>query len=157
MRAAKSFGGGCATAIDSGQMQRALKEALRVDVDRNPDAAAWARRLRQHRAQETLQVGRSRRLGGEAKTMALAQHGNWRLGRAEQDDLVVSGLAAKRRDAPVLGRGQAMGGPGERASVRLRRAAVLGRDNDRGQAPERRQAAEPPLLGLFAIEPLGIA
>src|SRR5271163_1502504 len=108
-------------------MQRALKKTLRIDVDRNTHSAARLGRLRQHRAQETLQVGRSRRLGGEAKTMALAQYCNWRLGRAEQDDLVASGLAAKRRDPPVLGCGQAMGGPGQRASVRLRRAAVLGR------------------------------
>ena len=41
--------------------------------------------------------------------------------------------------------------------MRFRRPAILGRDDDRGETPERRQAAEPALLGLLAIEPLGVA
>ena len=89
--------------------------------------------------------------------MALAQDRDRRFGRAEQHDLVLSRLLAERRDAPVLALGQAMGGPRERPRVRFRRATVLGRNDDRRKAPERRQAAEPALLGLLAIEPLGVA
>ena len=50
-----------------------------------------------------------------------------------------------------------MGGSRQRARVRFRRAAVLGRDDDRRETPEWRQAAEPPLLGLLRVEPLGVA
>ena len=82
--------------------------------------------------------------------MAFANDRDRRLGRAEQDDFVSLALPAERRDAPVFGPGQAMGGQRQRARVRFRRAAVLGRDDDRRETTERRQAAEPPLLGLFA-------
>src|SRR6202042_54331 len=44
-----------------------------------------------------------------------------------------------------------------RASVRFCRATVLGRNDDRREPAERRQAAKPPLLGLFPIEALGVA
>ena len=50
-----------------------------------------------------------------------------------------------------------MRGARERAGVGFGRAAVLGRDDDRRQAPERRQAAPPALLGLLAVEPFGVA
>ena len=82
--------------------------------------------------------------------MAFAHDRDRRLGRAEQDDFVLSGLPAKRRDAPVFGSGQAMGGQRQRARVRFRRATIFRRDDDRRETPERRQTAEPPLLGLLA-------
>ena len=104
-----------------------------------------------------LQVRRSRRLGGEAETVAFADDRDRRLGRAEQDDFVLVALPAERRDAPVFGPGQAMGGQRQSARVRFRRAAVLGRNDDRREPTERRQAAEAPLLRLFSIEPLGVA
>ncbi len=50
-----------------------------------------------------------------------------------------------------------MSGSRQHPRVRFRRAAVLGRNDDRREAPERRQAAEPPLLGLLRVEPLGVA
>ena len=89
--------------------------------------------------------------------MTFAHDRDWRFGRAEQDNLVVLALPAERRDTPILRRRQTMGGLRQGASVRLRRAAVLGGNDDRRQAPERRQAAEPSLLRLFTIEPLGVA
>jgi len=64
------------------------EETLRVDIDRDPDPAARGRGGGEERAQKTLQVGRARRLGGEAKAVALAQDGDRRLGGAEQRDLV---------------------------------------------------------------------
>ena len=45
----------------------------------------------------------------------------------------------------------------QRASMRFGRATVLGRNDDRREAAERRQAAEPPLLRFLAIELLGVA
>ena len=50
-----------------------------------------------------------------------------------------------------------MGGLRQRARVRLGRAAVLRRDDDRRKPAERGQAADPPLPGLFTIEPLRVA
>ena len=84
----------------------ALKKALWIDIDRNADAAARLGRGGQHGAQESLQVGGPRRFGGEAEPMAFAQHRDRRLGRAEQDNLIVLWLPAERRDAPVLAAGR---------------------------------------------------
>ena len=95
--------------------------------------------------------------GGKPESMAFAYDRDGRLGRAEQDDFVVSRLSAKRRDAPVFGPGQAMGGSRQHPSMRFRRTAVLGRDDDRRKTPEWRQGAEAPLLRLFSIEPLRVA
>jgi hypothetical protein len=89
--------------------------------------------------------------------MAFADDRDRRLGRAQQDDFVRMALPAERRDAPVFGPGQAMGGQRQSARARFRRAAVLGRNNDRRKPTERRQAAEAPLLHLFSIEPLSVA
>ena len=50
-----------------------------------------------------------------------------------------------------------MGGSRQHARVRFRGAAVLGRNDDRRETAERRQAAESPLLGLLRVEPLGVA
>ena len=74
-----------------------LEEALRIDVDRNANPAARLGRRGQHGAQEALQVRRARRLGGEAEAIAFAQDRDRRLGRPEQDDLVL--LRAARRAA----------------------------------------------------------
>ena len=133
-----------------------LEKALRVDVDRNADAAARFGRCGQHGAQESLQIGGPGRLGGEAETMAFAHDRDWRLGRAEQDDFVFLALPAERRDAPVFCPRQSMSGSRQHPRVRFRGAAILGRDDDRRKAAERRQAAEPPLLGLLSVEPLGV-
>ena len=88
--------------------------------------------------------------------MAFADDRDRRLGRAEQDDFVLVALPAERRDAPVFGPGQAMGGQRQSARVRFRSAAVLGRNDDRREPAKRRQAAKPPLLGLLAVETLGV-
>jgi hypothetical protein len=134
-----------------------LKKALRVDVDRNANPAARLRCGGQHGAQKPLQVDRARRLGREPETMAFAQDRDRRLGRTEQDDLVVAGVAPKRRDAPGFGPRQVMGGARQHARVGFRRAAILGGNDDRREAPEWRQAAAAPLIGLFTVEPLGVA
>src|ERR1700689_1115750 len=81
------------------------KKTLRIDVDRNPDPAARFRRGGQHGAQETLQIGRARRLGGKPEPMAFAHDRNRRLGRSEQDNFVLLALPAERRAAPVFGPG----------------------------------------------------
>src|ERR1700751_4211991 len=89
--------------------------------------------------------------------MAFAHDRDPRLGRAKQDDLILFRLAAERRDAPVFALGQAMGGSRQRASMRLRRAAVLRGNNDRRKPAEWRQPAKLPLLGLLRVKPLGVA
>ncbi len=94
-----------------------------------------------------------------------ARRKRWRLrrtaiGASAGPSSVISsscGCAAERRDAPALSRRHRMRGPRERAGVRLRRALVLGRDDDRGEPAERRQAADPPLLGLLRVKALGVA
>ena len=134
-----------------------LHEALRVDVDRDADAAARRRGGGEQRAQEALQVGAARRLHRETEAVAAAQHRDRRLGRAEQRDLVALRRAAERRDPPALAGRERMAGAGERARVRFRAAAVLAGDDDRRQAAERRQAAAPPLLGLLGVEALDVA
>ena len=94
-----------------------------------------------------------------------ARRKRWRLRRTaigasagpSSDDLVVLRLSAERRDAPALARRHRVGGPGERAGVRLRRALVLARDDDRREPAERRQAADSPLLRLLRVEPFRVA
>ncbi len=89
--------------------------------------------------------------------MAFAHDRDRRLGRSKQDNLVVLRLAAERRDAPVFALGEVMSCASQHAGMGFRRAAILGRDDDRREAAERGKAAEPSLLGLFAVEPLGVA
>ena len=89
--------------------------------------------------------------------MASAQDRDRRFRRAEQHDLVVPRLPAERSHANAVPFRQAMGGARQSSRVGFGRAAVLGRDDDRRQAPERRQAAPPALLGLLRVEPLGVA
>src|SRR5271166_3493611 len=137
--------------------RQASQETLRVDVDRHLDPAVRARGRGEKRAQESLQVGRARRLDGEAKAVALAQNRDRRFGRAEQGDLVGLRFAAERRHLPACACGQAVRRSRKRPGMRLSRALVFARDDDCGEPPERRQAADAPLLGLFAVEPLGVA
>ena len=89
--------------------------------------------------------------------MAFTHDRDRRLGRAEQDDFVLMRLPAERRNAPVFGSRKPMGGSRQHARVRFRGAPVLGRDDDRRETPEWRQAADSPLLGFLRVEPLGVA
>ena len=112
----------------------------------DPHPAARRRRGGQHRAQEPLQVGRARRLGGEAEAVAFAQDRDRRFGRAEQHDLVVARLPAERRDAPALPFRQAMGGARQRrawASAAPRSSAetmIAARRPNGGRPPRRRSS-----------------
>ena len=94
-----------------------------------------------------------------------ARRKRWRLRRmaigasAGPSSAISSSLrqAAERRDLPALALRHRMRGARERAGVRFRRALVFAGDDDRGEPPERRQAADAPLLGLLAVEALGVA
>src|SRR5271156_5836279 len=96
-----------------GRPPEVSQEALRIDVDGDANPPARRRRGGQHRAQETLQIGRPRRLGGETEPVPFAQDRDRRFRRTEQDDLVVARLPAERRDTPAFPWREAMGGAGE--------------------------------------------
>src|SRR5271166_3425363 len=85
-----------------GWRRRPSQKTLRIDVDCDFDPAARRRRGGEERAQETLQVGRSRRLGGEAEAVAPPQDRYRRLSGAEEGDLVIARMPADRRDPPAF-------------------------------------------------------
>ncbi len=134
--------GRSAATCSRGRAGRSLTESS-ADRRRPPPSPRRAAGARRRAARAKSPAGRPSaapwRRGGSGGACAAPRSAPR---RPEQRDLVALRRAAERGDAPAFSRRHRMRGPGERAGVRLRRALVLGRDDDRREPPERRQAAD---------------
>src|SRR3954453_23428339 len=115
------------------------QKALRIDVDRDLDAAARFRGAGHPGAQVRLKIDLPLRLDEQADAVAAADERERGFGGAEHHD-------AKRR----------MGDAGEPAGLLLGLRASRRRNDERGEPPERRQAGALAGGGLLAVEPFGV-